>query len=234
MAFVTDSNRPQPLWQPPPTACLTASEAALRGPFPSTAPLHSAQVVRPYRRGAASHGPGDAPGGSGRGPRARKAPPCPRGLPGQGPGGAALQPRRPRGAHPMAGPSCAQGVGGGVAVKECGSTCAECRGAVEGKGPRRRPPEAVGQAVGGGCQSGHCRLQMPLRLALGVRVTVAGRRLGALEGGRGGVPPALPMHRWRSGSQGVRVLPNPRHAPQLPPPPRPLQSSHGLAACPCE
>ena len=25
MAFVTDSNRPQPLWQPPPTACLTAS-----------------------------------------------------------------------------------------------------------------------------------------------------------------------------------------------------------------
>ena len=28
MAHVTDSNRPQPLWQPPPTACLTASEAA--------------------------------------------------------------------------------------------------------------------------------------------------------------------------------------------------------------
>ena len=26
MVFVTDSNRPQPLWQPPPTACLTASE----------------------------------------------------------------------------------------------------------------------------------------------------------------------------------------------------------------
>ena len=28
MAFATDSNRPQPLWQPPPTACLTASGAA--------------------------------------------------------------------------------------------------------------------------------------------------------------------------------------------------------------
>ena len=28
MAFVTDSNRPQPLWQPPPTACLTAAGAA--------------------------------------------------------------------------------------------------------------------------------------------------------------------------------------------------------------
>ena len=28
MAFVTDSNRPQPLWQPPPTACPTASGVA--------------------------------------------------------------------------------------------------------------------------------------------------------------------------------------------------------------
>ena len=32
MAFVTDSNRPQPLWQPPPTACLTASGAASEAP----------------------------------------------------------------------------------------------------------------------------------------------------------------------------------------------------------
>ena len=30
MVFVTDSNRPQPLWQPPPTACLTAGDA--KGP----------------------------------------------------------------------------------------------------------------------------------------------------------------------------------------------------------
>ena len=30
MAFVTHSNRPQPLWQPPPIACLTASGAASR------------------------------------------------------------------------------------------------------------------------------------------------------------------------------------------------------------
>ena len=28
----TDSNRPQPLWQPPPTACLTAAEAASEAP----------------------------------------------------------------------------------------------------------------------------------------------------------------------------------------------------------
>ena len=40
------------------------------------------------------------------------------------------------------------------------------------------------KAVGGG----YCRLQMPLRLALGVRETVAGHRLGALEGG-GYLPP---------------------------------------------
>ena len=32
MAFVTDSNRSQPLWQPPPTACLTASGAASEVP----------------------------------------------------------------------------------------------------------------------------------------------------------------------------------------------------------
>ena len=32
MAFLTDSNRPQPLWQPPPTACLTAYGAASEVP----------------------------------------------------------------------------------------------------------------------------------------------------------------------------------------------------------
>ena len=41
--------------------------------------------------------------------------------------------------------------------------------------------EAVAEAVGGG----YCRLQMPLRLTLGVRGTVAGHRLGALERGGG-------------------------------------------------
>ena len=39
--------------------------------------------------------------------------------------------------------------------------------------------EEVAKAVGGG----YCQLQMPLRLALAVRETVAGHRLGALEGG---------------------------------------------------
>ena len=57
-----------------------------------------------------------------------------------------------------------------------------CKGALEGKGPQERLDrrlEEVAKAVGGG----YCRLQMPLRLALGVRETVAGHRLGALEGG---------------------------------------------------
>ena len=70
------------------------------------------------------------------------------------------------------------------------------RVALEGNGPPRRPQkpldrqlEGVAKAVGGG----YCRLQMPLRWALGVRGTVAGHRLGALEGG-GGLPPPIPMH----------------------------------------
>ena len=68
--------------------------------------------------------------------------------------------------------------------------------AFKGKRPRRRPQrrlgrrlEEVAKPVGGG----YCRLQMPLSLALGVRETVAGHRLGALEGpgGGGGLPPRL-------------------------------------------
>ena len=57
---------------------------------------------------------------------------------------------------------------------------------VEGKGPQRRLQkrldgrlEEVAKAVGGGC----CRLQKPLRLALGASGTVAGHKLGALEEG---------------------------------------------------
>ena len=70
------------------------------------------------------------------------------------------------------------------------------RDAVEGKGPQRRPQkpldrrlEEVAKAVGGG----YCRLQMPLKLALAVRETVAGHRLGAPGGGGGGGYLPLPM-----------------------------------------
>ena len=68
---------------------------------------------------------------------------------------------------------------------------------MEGKGRRRRPRkrlgrrlEEVAEAVGGG----YCGLPMSLRLALGVRRTVAGHKLGALEGGEG--LPSFPMHPW--------------------------------------
>ena len=67
------------------------------------------------------------------------------------------------------------------------------RDASEGKGPQRRPQrrldrrlEEVAKAVGGG----YCRLHMPLKLALGVRGTVAGRWLGAMDGGGGGCFPS--------------------------------------------
>ena len=61
-------------------------------------------------------------------------------------------------------------------------------------------PEAVRSAVGGGSKAvrgGFCQLQMPLKLAVAVRETVAGHRLGALKGG--GVPPPFPMHPWGGG-----------------------------------
>ena len=66
------------------------------------------------------------------------------------------------------------------------------RGALEGKGPERQSQkrldrwlEEVAKAVGGG----YCRLQMPLRLALGVKGTVAGHRLGGGLSGGGYLPP---------------------------------------------
>ena len=78
---------------------------------------------------------------------------------------------------------------------------AEGRDALEGTAPGRRPQkrvdrrlEEVAKAVGGG----YCRLQMPLSLAPGVKGTVAGHRLGVLEGG-GGLPPPVPMHPWPRG-----------------------------------
>ena len=73
--------------------------------------------------------------------------------------------------------------------------------ALEGKGPQRRPQKRLDRRLAGVAKAvgaGYCRLQMPLRLALGVRETVAGHRLGALEGGGGGGSPPLPMHPWQA------------------------------------
>ena len=70
-----------------------------------------------------------------------------------------------------------------------------CQGCSRREGTSEAGPEAVRQAVGGGFQNktkrsdGYCRLQMPWKSALAVRETVAGHRLGALEGGGGGTSP---------------------------------------------
>ena len=53
MTFVTDSNRPQPLWQPPPAACLTASGAASEAP---SLPIHPCQRHTAWHTGAAHGG----------------------------------------------------------------------------------------------------------------------------------------------------------------------------------
>ena len=80
------------------------------------------------------------------------------------------------------------------------------RDGLEGEGPQRRPPkrlgrrlEEVSKAVGGG----YCRLQMPLKRALGVKETVAGHRLGAREAG-GGAPPPLPIRPEGGGGGAVQ------------------------------
>ena len=93
-----------------------------------------------------------------------------------------------------------------------GALCTGSPGAgrdeLEGKGPQKgaqqrldRRLQGVAKAVG----AGYCRLQMPLRLALAVRGTVAGHRLGALEGGGGGLYlTPLAMHAW--GPRGAHPL----------------------------
>ena len=68
----------------------------------------------------------------------------------------------------------------------------QSQGCIRREGTSEAAPESVRQSVGGGCPKrlggGYCRLQMPLKLVLTVRETVAGHRLGALEGG-GNLPP---------------------------------------------
>ena len=91
------------------------------------------------------------------------------------------------------------GTGAGMHRRGGGVPQHLSRDAFEEKGPQRRSQrrlgrrlEEVAKAVGGGC----CRLQMPLKLVLGVGGAVAGHRLGALEGG------------WRGGGGGAGVQPN--------------------------
>ena len=127
------------------------------------------------------------------------------------------------------------------------------RGCIRREGTSEAAPEAVfgrrlegvAQAVGGG----YCRLQMPLKLALGVRKTVAARRQGALEGGGGYLPSsnaslAGGLHQARCGPlcsshaclhtpRGGGGLQCPRWARAAPAPHdihRPLSSLHASSA----
>ena len=59
------------------------------------------------------------------------------------------------------------------------------QGCIRREGPSEVAPEAVRWAVGGG----YCRLQVPLKLALAIRETVAGHGLSAPER----VPPPHPL-----------------------------------------
>ena len=102
------------------------------------------------------------------------------------------------------------------------------RDASEGKGPQRRPQKRLDRrleevAKAGG---GYCRLQMPLRLALGVRGTVAGHRPGGLKGGTSPpfqcIPPCPPP------------LFSPTDGPDqaaLTPPPFPRQTKNDRKCC---
>ena len=96
--------------------------------------------------------------------------------------------------------------------------------------------EEVAKAVGGG----YCRLQMPLKPALGVRGTVAGHRLGALEG-VGGVPPPedrvavqgpvkkqQPDRMSHGGGPPPLLFQCPSNAALTPPPPHLLRPRHML------
>ena len=65
LAFITDSNRLQPLWQPPPTACLTASGAASVVPSRPIQPFWGGPLAAPAA--AASAGSLSAHGDAARG-----------------------------------------------------------------------------------------------------------------------------------------------------------------------
>ena len=81
----------------------------------------------------------------------------------------------------------------------------QTRDALEGKGPQRRPQQRLHRRLEEAAktvQDGYCRLQMPLKLALAVRETVAGHRLGALEEAEGaGGTSSVPMRPWGGGAQ---------------------------------
>ena len=84
-----------------------------------------------------------------------------------------------------------------IGAFHCDKKCVQSQGCIRREGTSEAAPEAVRQAVGGGSKSGWGRL-LSVKNAVGggagkaaptVRETVAGSRLGALEGAGGGLPP---------------------------------------------
>ena len=185
IAFVTGSNRPQPLWQPPPTTYLTASGAA--SDVPSLL-MH----------------PG---GGGGRPP----PPPCrPPWSAREGTGahqytGRLICIANSSGRRPAPG-----SITDPSSVEYTGTrSTAPSTDALEEKGRQRRPQkqldrwlEEVAKAVGGG----YCRLQMLLKLAFAIRGTVAGQMLGTPRGGGGGAPPPSNASLQAEGGGGGSLL----------------------------
>ena len=91
------------------------------------------------------------------------------------------------------------------------------RDALEGKGPQRRPQkrldrrlEEVAKAVGGGS----CQLQMPLKLALGIRGTMAGHRLGTWKGRGGTTSPPNASLAWTPPHTHTHTISIPPHPHQ--------------------
>ena len=68
------------------------------------------------------------------------------------------------------------------------------QGCIRREGTSEVAPEALRQAVAEAIGGSYCWLCVPLKLALAVRETVAGRWLGTLGGGGG-----VPMHPWAEG-----------------------------------
>ena len=79
-----------------------------------------------------------------------------------------------------------------------------------------------------GC--GYCRLQMPLKLALAIRETVAGRWLGALEGADGGGAGKPPLPIVSCQTPPFQWIPG---VPPPPPPHSPMQSWSGVCISIC-
>ena len=102
-------------------------------------------------------------------------------------------------------------------------------GCIEWEGTSEAAPEAVRQAVGGGCQSGYCRLRMPLKPALRVRGQWLGIGWAPWRGG--GVPPHTGTQRgrlWTACGQRCVDSKNSQTTPQQPAQP-PIRQLLGAA-----